>query len=196
MKLVGVPASQVVKAYEIHLVNQQSRQEWIEKEEEIFQRRKRGVKDEKLTDDIVGQVMKCSDLSKHEEQLLSCIVKPGTCAPIVQRTTAEFYYTELLSTTFDDICSDPKVVDALRSMISLPLLYPNHFAQGILAKQTLGGVLLYGPPGTGKTTLCRALACECGAQMIVLKPSDIFDKWAGEAEKLISSVFVSIAFCF
>ena len=104
---------------------------------------------------------------------------------------AKYHYTELLATTFDDVCIEPEIIDGLRNIISLPLLFPDQFAQGALAKQT-GCVLLYGPPGTGKTILCQALAYECGAQMIILKPSDINDKYIGESEKLVSSVFVSI----
>ena len=193
---LGIPPSQVVEAYETHLMNLQGWQEWIDKDEETAQQEKEDKEVPTPKEDIVSLVMSSSNLSEHEKRLLGCIVKPGTCLFIVQRKMADFYDTELLSTTFDDVCTDPKVVDALRDMVSLPLLYPNHFAQGVLARQALGGVLLYGPPGTGKTTLCRALAYECGAQMVVLKPSDIFDQWAGESEKLVSGIFVSIASCF
>ncbi|KIM85635.1 hypothetical protein PILCRDRAFT_65926, partial [Piloderma croceum F 1598] len=50
-------------------------------------------------------------------------------------------------------------------------------------------VLLYGPPGTGKTMLCRALAHDCDARMLLVKPSDIYDKWVGESEKNARSLF-------
>jgi ATP-dependent 26S proteasome regulatory subunit len=71
------------------------------------------------------------------------------------------------------------------------MLYPSHFRTGILAKESLSGVLLYGPPGTGKTMLCRALAHDCDARMLLLKPSDIHDQYIGESEKLVASIFVS-----
>jgi len=100
----------------------------------------------------------------------------------------------MLSVTFDNVCANPIVVEALRNMVSLPLLFPEQFEYGVLARQGLGGILLYGPPGTGKTTLCRALAYKCGAQMLILKPSNIFDRWAGESEKSASAIFVSKAF--
>jgi len=96
-----------------------------------------------------------------------------------------------LETTFNDVCIPGKIKDSLRTTVSLPLLHPSAFKFGILGRETIGGVLLYGPPGTGKTMVCRALARECGARMLQLKPSDIMDSYVGESEKLVKSVFVS-----
>jgi ATP-dependent 26S proteasome regulatory subunit len=96
-----------------------------------------------------------------------------------------------LETTFNDVCIPDKIKDSLRTTVSLPLLHPSAFKFGILGREAIGGVLLYGPPGTGKTMVCRALARECGARMLQLKPSDIMDSYVGESEKLVKSVFVS-----
>ena len=51
------------------------------------------------------------------------------------------------------------------------------------------GVLLYGPPGCGKTLLARALAAECGTNMILVRSQDILSKWVGESEKAIREIF-------
>jgi len=51
------------------------------------------------------------------------------------------------------------------------------------------GVLLYGPPGCGKTLLARALAAECGANMILVRGPEILSKWVGESEKAIREIF-------
>jgi len=51
------------------------------------------------------------------------------------------------------------------------------------------GVLLYGPPGCGKTLLARALAAECGTNMILVRGQDILSKWVGESEKAIREIF-------
>ncbi|KAF8225686.1 AAA-domain-containing protein, partial [Tricholoma matsutake] len=77
----------------------------------------------------------------------------------------------------------------LQSIISLHLLHPRHFNTGILANESLSGILLYGPPGTGKTMVCRALAHEFGIPMLLVKPSDIFDMFVGESEKHARAVF-------
>ncbi len=51
------------------------------------------------------------------------------------------------------------------------------------------GVLLYGPPGCGKTLLARALAAECGANMILVRGPEVLSKWVGESEKAIREIF-------
>lgn len=51
------------------------------------------------------------------------------------------------------------------------------------------GILLYGPPGTGKTLLARAVACECGANFIAVKGSEIRRKWLGESEDQVRFLF-------
>ena len=83
------------------------------------------------------------------------------------------------------------IIDSLRTVVSLPLLHPSAFKVGILGREAIGGVLLYGPPGTGKTLVCRALARECGARMLQVKPSDIMDYHVGKSEKLAIAIFVS-----
>jgi SpoVK/Ycf46/Vps4 family AAA+-type ATPase len=102
-----------------------------------------------------------------------------------------------ISTEFTDVFVDDVIVDSLKTIVTLPLLYPQYFNTGVLAKEAIGGILLYGPPGTGKTMLCRALAKSSRAKMLHVKPSDINDMWVGESEKRVTAVFVSKAdFCF
>ncbi|KAG8791509.1 hypothetical protein FRC12_008997 [Ceratobasidium sp. 428] len=94
-----------------------------------------------------------------------------------------------LSTTFENVHLPEQVIDSVRSIVSLPLLFPDAFKSGILKQQAISGALLFGPPGTGKTLVVRALAKESGARMLAIKPSDIADKWVGETEKLVRSLF-------
>jgi SpoVK/Ycf46/Vps4 family AAA+-type ATPase len=95
-----------------------------------------------------------------------------------------------LTTTFDNVCIDPEIIQSLKDVVSLPLQHPAVFKTGILARESIGGVLLYGPPGTGKTMVCRALARECGARMLQVRPSDIMNQWFGNSENLARNVFV------
>lgn len=52
-----------------------------------------------------------------------------------------------------------------------------------------GGVLMYGPPGTGKTFLAKAVAGELDAAFFNVNAAQIKNKYVGESEKNIESLF-------
>ncbi|WRT65401.1 uncharacterized protein IL334_002344 [Kwoniella shivajii] len=126
-----------------------------------------------MLDPVVEHIKKSKSLSQHEKRLLPCIVDP----------------TKLASTTFKDVHLPEKTVDGIRSMVSLPLLFPEAFRGGVLKDHATTGALLFGPPGTGKTLLARAVAAESGARMLAIQPSDVNDMYVGEGEKLVKAVF-------
>ncbi|KAG1768323.1 hypothetical protein EDD22DRAFT_245422 [Suillus occidentalis] len=123
-------------------------------------------------DEVVERVRQDPHLEQHEQRLLSCIVDPAS-----------------LSTTFSQVHLPEHTVDAVRTIVSLPLLHPAAFQQGILKEHGMTGCLLFGPPGTGKTLVVRALAKEAGCRMLIISPSDVMDMYVGEGEKLVKAVF-------
>lgn len=123
---------------------------------------------QQVVDPVVENLRKDKKLSQHEKRLLNCIVDPS----------------KLASTTFRDVHLPEKTIDGIRSMISLPLLFPEAFRGGVLKDHATTGALLFGPPGTGKTLLARAVAAESGARMLAIQPSDVNDMYVGEGEKL------------
>eukprot|EP00899_Mesostigma_viride_P003329 jgi/Mesvir1/12998/Mv06003-RA.2 len=76
----------------------------------------------------------------------------------------------------------------LREAVQLPLLYPELFARGALARHCKG-VLLFGPPGTGKTMLARAVAAECGASFLPISMSHVSSKWVGDGVRIVRAAF-------
>ncbi|KAI9338711.1 P-loop containing nucleoside triphosphate hydrolase protein [Zopfochytrium polystomum] len=77
----------------------------------------------------------------------------------------------------------------LQTLVTLPLLQPQHFSTGILSRHSISGVLLFGPPGTGKTMLAKAVAKSSGARFMAVALSDVFDKYVGEGEKNTRAIF-------
>ncbi|XP_022852373.1 calmodulin-interacting protein 111 isoform X2 [Olea europaea var. sylvestris] len=51
------------------------------------------------------------------------------------------------------------------------------------------GILLFGPPGCSKTLLARVVACEAGWNFYAVKGPQLYDKWVGESEKNVKSLF-------
>jgi hypothetical protein len=101
----------------------------------------------------------------------------------VVRPTVEHFHlfkglihnVDLMPTSFDQVHLPPHTIDSVRTIVSLPLLHPQAFQQGILKQHGMTGCLLFGPPGTGKTLVVRALAKEAGCRMIAISPSDVMD---------------------
>jgi transitional endoplasmic reticulum ATPase len=91
--------------------------------------------------------------------------------------------------TFDDLIGLEDAKTLVRTQMILPFKYPEKYAT--YRKSSGGGLILYGPPGTGKTTFAKAIANEIDASFFVIKGSDIKDKFVGESEKNIASLFAS-----
>ncbi|KDR81536.1 hypothetical protein GALMADRAFT_239539 [Galerina marginata CBS 339.88] len=123
-------------------------------------------------DKVVESIKNDPDLEQHEARLLPCIVD-----------------SLAIKTTFNQVHLPSHTIDSIRTIVSLPLLHPHAFQQGILKEHSMTGCLLFGPPGTGKTLAVRALAKEAGCRMLAISPSDVMDMYVGEGEKLVRAVF-------
>ncbi|KAL0239744.1 hypothetical protein GEMRC1_009852 [Eukaryota sp. GEM-RC1] len=78
-------------------------------------------------------------------------------------------------------------VSPLSQTILEPIRCPEKFEALGLSIST--GVLLYGPPGCGKTLLAKAIANESGANFIYVKGPELLNKYVGESERAVRSVF-------
>jgi len=146
--------------------------EWCEILQLVKTGRPSQVSGQPTVDPIVARVRADSSLNEHEQQLLSCIVDPTT-----------------IQTTFADVCVEPEITDTLRTAVSYPILFPEAYTTGILAHESMRGVLLFGPPVRCEVHIFTKLAKECGARMLQLQASTIQHCYVGETEKLISAAF-------
>ncbi|PVU96128.1 hypothetical protein BB561_001373 [Smittium simulii] len=117
-------------------------------------------------------LLKKTELNSYEKRLLSCIVDPKS-----------------IPSGFINVCAKSETIITLQELISLPLLCPELFGDGVLGKHSISGLLLFGPPGTGKTMLAKAVAKESGSLVLNIKSSDVYDKYVGEGEKIVKAIF-------
>jgi len=102
-------------------------------------------------------------------------------------TAMREFYVERAKILWKDVGGLSYAKKVLEDNIITSINNPNKFSKmGIRPPK---GVLLYGPPGCGKTLLARALAAECGTNMILVRSQDILSKWVGESEKAIREIF-------
>lgn len=79
-----------------------------------------------------------------------------------------------IRTTFAQVHAPKDMIQTLKDLTLLPLACPDEFEYGVLAEQSISGILLYGPPGTGKTLLAKAVAKEGGATILEISGAGVF----------------------
>ncbi|CAK9814659.1 Peroxisome biogenesis factor 1 [Anthophora plagiata] len=88
---------------------------------------------------------------------------------------------------WSDIGGLSVVKSSLVEILQWPLKYPEIFKNAPIKLQN--GVLLYGMPGTGKTMLAKAIANECGVNLISVKGPELLSKYIGVSEESVRNVF-------
>lgn len=170
-----VPWSTVSKRWVAHRSSQELRKLWTKDAIPHIKTKdaeEQSNAESSTLDDVVERLKTDGELDPHEQRLLPCIVD-----------------TASMTTTFGQVHLPPHTIDSVRTIVSLPLIHPQAFQQGILKEHGMTGCLLFGPPGVGKTLVVRALAKEAGCRMMVVTPADVMDMYVGEGEKLVKAVF-------
>ncbi|XP_011877701.1 PREDICTED: transitional endoplasmic reticulum ATPase isoform X2 [Vollenhovia emeryi] len=89
--------------------------------------------------------------------------------------------------SWSDIGGLADTKSSLTEILQWPLKYPEIFKKAPIKLQS--GVLLYGMPGTGKTMLAKAIAGECGVNLISIKGPELLSKYIGVSEESVRNVF-------
>ncbi|XP_048137655.1 calmodulin-interacting protein 111 isoform X2 [Rhodamnia argentea] len=94
---------------------------------------------------------------------------------------------EVPKVKWEDIGGQREVKTQLMEAVEWPQRH--HDALSRIGTRPPRGVLLFGPPGCSKTLMARAVASEAGLNFIAVKGPELFNKWVGESEKAVRSVF-------
>jgi SpoVK/Ycf46/Vps4 family AAA+-type ATPase len=88
---------------------------------------------------------------------------------------------------YADVAGQDAALEALRSVVELPLCHAAYFEALGVAPQS--GVLLYGPPGNGKTLLAKAVATESNAHLEIISGPEVLSPWVGRSEENLRQIF-------
>nr|XP_018896181.1 PREDICTED: spermatogenesis-associated protein 5 [Bemisia tabaci]XP_018896183.1 PREDICTED: spermatogenesis-associated protein 5 [Bemisia tabaci] len=105
----------------------------------------------------------------------------------VNPTAMREVLVEVPHVLWSDIGGQHEIKLKLRQAVEWPLTHPESFVR--LGIRPPAGVLLYGPPGCSKTMIAKALATESKLNFISVKGSELLNKYVGESEKAVSTVF-------
>ncbi|XP_013682858.2 cell division control protein 48 homolog C [Brassica napus] len=89
--------------------------------------------------------------------------------------------------SWDDVGGLGHLRSELNNYIVRPIKYPDMYEK--FGKTLETGFLLYGPPGCGKTLVAKAVANEAGANFIHIKGPELLNKYVGESERAIRTLF-------
>lgn len=105
----------------------------------------------------------------------------------VQPSALREGFATVPNVSWEDVGALAEVRGELSMAILQPLRRPEAFRA--LGLTVPAGVLLYGPPGCGKTLLAKAIAAESSANFISVKGPELLDKYVGESERAVRSLF-------
>ncbi|MCI1901601.1 MAG: proteasome ATPase [Bifidobacteriaceae bacterium] len=115
---------------------------------------------------------------------------------LADRESNDQVLEEIPDVSFSDIGGLDDQIQAVRDAVELPFLHRDLFERyGLSAPK---GVLLYGPPGNGKTLIAKAVARSlihtaraenAHGVFLSVKGPEILNKYVGESERLIRSIF-------
>lgn len=106
---------------------------------------------------------------------------------VVQPSAMREVFLELPKVRWTDIGGQQETIQRLRECVEWPITRKTVFKR--LGIKPPAGILLYGPPGCSKTMLARAMATEAGLNFIAVKGPEVFNKYVGESERQIRTLF-------
>ncbi|XP_060675566.1 LOW QUALITY PROTEIN: calmodulin-interacting protein 111-like [Ziziphus jujuba] len=88
---------------------------------------------------------------------------------------------------WEDVGGQREVKNQLKEVVEWPQKHQDALTR--IGIRPPAGVLLFGSPGCSKTLIARAVASEAGYNFLAVKGTEVFNKWVGESEKAVKSLF-------
>ncbi|PIA39513.1 hypothetical protein AQUCO_02600161v1 [Aquilegia coerulea] len=114
-------------------------------------------------------------------------------AKMVQPSSTREGFTEIPNVKWEDVGGLDLLRKEFDRYIVSRLKHREDYAEFGVDLET--GFLLYGPPGCGKTLIAKAVANEAGANFIHIKGPEVLNKYVGESELAIRTIFSRARTC-
>ncbi|XP_068646676.1 cell division control protein 48 homolog C [Aristolochia californica] len=114
-------------------------------------------------------------------------------AKLVQPSLRREGFTSIPNVKWDDVGGLSLLRQDFDYYIVSRIKHPEDYAAFPVELET--SFLLYGPPGCGKTLIAKAVANEAGANFIHIKGPEILNKYVGESELAIRTMFARARSC-
>ncbi|XP_058100665.1 cell division control protein 48 homolog C isoform X2 [Magnolia sinica] len=114
-------------------------------------------------------------------------------AKIVQPSSRREGFSTIPNVKWEDVGALDSLRKEFDRYIVRRIKHPEDYEEFGVDLET--GFLLYGPPGCGKTLIAKAVANEAGANFIHIKGPELLNKYVGESELAVRTIFSRARTC-
>lgn len=114
-------------------------------------------------------------------------------AKLVQPSSRREGFSSIPNVKWEDVGGLDQLRREFDRYIVRRIKYPDEYEEYGVDLET--GFLLYGPPGCGKTLIAKAVANEAGANFIHIKGPELLNKYVGESELAVRTIFSRARTC-
>ncbi|KAL6529044.1 Cell division control protein 48 C [Orobanche hederae] len=127
------------------------------------------------------------------ENLIVTMADFEKAAKDIQPSLRKEGFSTIPNVKWDDVGGLHLLREEFDHNIVRPIKFPKIYEEFGLDMDT--GFLLYGPPGCGKTLIAKAVANEAGANFIHIKGPQLLNKYVGESESAVRTIFSRARAC-
>ncbi|KAF2284619.1 hypothetical protein GH714_028230 [Hevea brasiliensis] len=126
-------------------------------------------------------------LPEEIEKLAITMADFEQAAKMVQPSSRREGFSTIPNVKWEDVGGLESIRNEFDLHIVKRIKFPEEYQKFGVNLET--GILLYGPPGCGKTLIAKAVASEAGANFIHVKGPELLNKYVGESELAVRTLF-------
>ncbi|KAE8679184.1 Cell division control protein 48-like protein C [Hibiscus syriacus] len=159
----------------------------------IIDQRKHAISKDPIDEEQADQWWRQPWLPEEMEKLTITMADFEEAAKMVQPSSRREGFSTIPNVKWEDVGGLDFLRQEFDRYIVRRIKFPEEYAEFGVDLET--GFLLYGPPGCGKTLIAKAVANEAGANFIHIKGPELLNKYVGESELAVRTLFSRARTC-